>query len=240
MVLFITEIQNRPTRKTGRKQQQLAGSSQSAPAPYCARAIGYSVLAAYVNAIMDMWRLQYSMQCNPQFPSRPSTVKELLKRKKTQSHQESEAAFDDIGAGTMVDFVHSDQTIQQIVDCMFGEKTESGLKHRADMLLCLGFSSRGDNIRKLRLPNIGLISFADEGVCGAKLLRILGVQSSVKTQLGRKQASTAENKGVSASSVDRQDHWATKSRVGAYAKHSIPFDCDLDQNQADIIYHVLC
>uniref|UniRef100_K3WLX8 Ndc10 domain-containing protein n=1 Tax=Globisporangium ultimum (strain ATCC 200006 / CBS 805.95 / DAOM BR144) TaxID=431595 RepID=K3WLX8_GLOUD len=275
---------------------------------------------------MDMWRLQYSMQCNPQFPSRPSTVKELLKRKKTQSHQESKAAFDDIGAGTMVDFVHSDQTIQQIVDCMFGEKTESGLKHRADMLLCLGFSSRGDSIRKLRLPNIGLISFADEGVCGAKLLRcvwrkpkrnqfgnieetalmrhreaqrcpfdalalyffsrwhvgdepwpdfsdrstwypiyvlkganavtkstypqqyaamnevyrILGVQSSVKTQPGRKQASAAENKGASASSVDRQSHWATKSRVGAYAKHSIPFDCDLDQNQADIIYHVLC
>uniref|UniRef100_K3WVU0 Uncharacterized protein n=1 Tax=Globisporangium ultimum (strain ATCC 200006 / CBS 805.95 / DAOM BR144) TaxID=431595 RepID=K3WVU0_GLOUD len=45
-VLFITEIQNRPTRKTGRKQQQLAGSSQSDPAPYCARAIGYSILAA--------------------------------------------------------------------------------------------------------------------------------------------------------------------------------------------------
>jgi hypothetical protein len=123
------------------------------------------------------------MQCNPQFPSRPSTVKELLKRKKTQSHQESEAAFDDIGAGTMVDFVHSDQTIQQIVDCMFGEKTESGLKHRADMLLCLGFSSRGDSIRKLRLPNIGLISFADEGVCGAKLLRCVW-RKSKRNQFG--------------------------------------------------------
>jgi hypothetical protein len=58
-----------------------------------------------------------------------------------------------------------------------------------------------------------------------EVYRILGVQSSVKTQLGRKQASTAENKGASASSVDRQGHWATKSRVGAYAKHSIPFDC---------------
>uniref|UniRef100_K3WVU1 Uncharacterized protein n=1 Tax=Globisporangium ultimum (strain ATCC 200006 / CBS 805.95 / DAOM BR144) TaxID=431595 RepID=K3WVU1_GLOUD len=68
----------------------------------------------------------------------------------------------------------------------------------------------------------------------------LRVQSSVKTQLGRKQASTAESKDAFASSVDRQGHWAIKSRVGAYAKHSIPFDCDLDQNQADIIYHVLC
>jgi hypothetical protein len=51
-----------------------------------------------------------------------------------------------------------------------------------------------------------------------------GIQSSVKTQMGRKTAAAAENSGAAASSVDKQGHWAVRTRDGAYANHVIPWE----------------
>jgi hypothetical protein len=50
------------------------------------------------------------------------------------------------------------------------------------------------------------------------------VVTSVVTQTGRKRAACLENKGASASSVDKQGGWATGSRNGAYANHSVPWE----------------
>ena len=54
----------------------------------------------------------------------------------------------------------------------------------------------------------------------------LGIQTSVKTQSGRKTgASFAENNGASEASVDKQGHWATRSRSGAYANNVVAWEC---------------
>ena len=53
---------------------------------------------------------------------------------------------------------------------------------------------------------------------------ILGVNSSSVTKAGRKIAATAPNDGASAESIDKQGHWATRTRDGSYANHTIPFD----------------
>ncbi len=53
----------------------------------------------------------------------------------------------------------------------------------------------------------------------------LGVQTTVGTQSGRKSAAAAENMGARGESVDKQGHWAVKSRNGAYANNVIPWDC---------------
>ncbi len=308
MVYFLTEMQDRPARKRGRKRKDCGNAEED---DKNRDKVGHSLLAAYVNAMMDEWRLQYSLQSNPRVPIRPDSVKKLLNQKKIEIVSISEKTYVDAGIVTMADAIVNETTLKKIVDTMLKDPTETGLKHRADLLLSVSLSSRGDNIRRLRLPNIGLIVFPDEGVNGANLLRtvwrkskrnqygnveettlmrhkhpelcamgalamyffyrwhvgdepwpdfskrqnwydiyvikgaspvdesrypqhyiaikqvyeLLGVQSTVKTQLGRKHASQAENKGASAASVDRQGHWATKSRVGAYANHSIPFDC---------------
>ncbi len=54
----------------------------------------------------------------------------------------------------------------------------------------------------------------------------LGIQTTVRTQSGRKgAAAAAENYGARGESVDKQGHWAVKSRNGAYANNVIPWDC---------------
>jgi hypothetical protein len=52
----------------------------------------------------------------------------------------------------------------------------------------------------------------------------LGIQTSVKTQTGRKTGARAEELGASADSVDKQGKWATKSRDGAYANTIIAWE----------------
>lgn len=52
----------------------------------------------------------------------------------------------------------------------------------------------------------------------------LGIQTTVKTQYGRKLGAGAESAGASAASVDKQGHWSTKSRNGAYAHNNIPWE----------------
>jgi hypothetical protein len=54
----------------------------------------------------------------------------------------------------------------------------------------------------------------------------LGIQCSSKTQIGRKcGAAHAENSGANESSVDKNGHWATRSRSGAYTNNVIPWEC---------------
>ena len=58
-----------------------------------------------------------------------------------------------------------------------------------------------------------------------KIYEDLGITTSVQTQLGRQGgAAHAENAGASQASVDKQGHWATNSRNGAYANNVVPWD----------------
>ena len=52
----------------------------------------------------------------------------------------------------------------------------------------------------------------------------LNITTSVKTQAGRKRAAAIENDGASMDHVDKQGHWATKSRSGAYANNVVPWE----------------
>jgi len=53
----------------------------------------------------------------------------------------------------------------------------------------------------------------------------LGIQTTVRTQSGRKSAATAENFGARGESIDKQGHWAVESRNGAYSNNVVPWDC---------------
>ncbi|OWY93665.1 hypothetical protein PHMEG_00036858 [Phytophthora megakarya] len=176
MVLFLSTIQNRTVRKRGRKRREGNENSGGRDATFTlitsdSPVIGHSTLAAYVNRITDLWRLQHSLGSNVRVPVRPNTAKEILKQKKVTAVQRKAETFQDAGEKTMVDATFSDNTVQKIVDEMFNSGSEEGLRSRADILLSLGLSSRRDNIRRLCLPHIGLIVYSSEGVCGASLLR---------------------------------------------------------------------
>jgi hypothetical protein len=53
---------------------------------------------------------------------------------------------------------------------------------------------------------------------------ILGIQTSVKTQTGRKTGARAEELGASEESVNKQGHWSTNSRNGSYANTVISWE----------------
>ena len=53
---------------------------------------------------------------------------------------------------------------------------------------------------------------------------VLGANSSSVTKAGRKIAATVTNEGASADSIEKQGHWATRTRDGSYANRTIPFD----------------
>ena len=135
-----------------------------------------------MNAIMDVWKLQYEMGTNPRFPFRPTSVKELLRQKKLSTVEMEDKAFVDRGIGTMVDIVDS-VDLQNVSYNFFLENSENGLKHRADNLMSLALCSRGDNMRALKLSTIGLIEFPNEGVRGCKLFRCVW-RKSKKNQFG--------------------------------------------------------
>ena len=75
----------------------------------------------------------------------------------------------------------------------------------------------------------------------------LGIQTSVKTQGGRKHSSAAaENKGADPTHVDRHGHWGQGSRSGAYFPNVIPWDviralagCDVESGSYFILRNIL-
>ncbi|KAH9150111.1 hypothetical protein AeRB84_006993 [Aphanomyces euteiches] len=166
MVLFLTQVQCRPVRKSDRKRKNPLETNKFASSP----SIGFHTLAAYVNSLMDLWRMQYELQQNNRVPIRPSSAKELLKQKKLASVRNEDEQYIDRGIGTMVDRV-DEVSLQSIADAFFHENTEQGLKHRDDNLLSIALCSRGDNMRSLKLSTIGLIVFPNEGIHGASLFR---------------------------------------------------------------------
>ncbi|KAH9089141.1 hypothetical protein LEN26_019248 [Aphanomyces euteiches] len=171
MVLFLTEMQERPIRPTGRKRkvdETHEMENATGETIYCqtntpdAHTIGYPALAAYVNTLMDLLKVQYELDQTDRVPIRPAAVKELLKLKQMAMVDEENSTFKDRGIGTMVDSV--DQTsLREVADKLFSEMTEVGLKHRADNLVTYALATRGDNIRRVKLSNIGLIVFENEG-----------------------------------------------------------------------------
>ncbi|RHY06777.1 hypothetical protein DYB30_011413 [Aphanomyces astaci] len=169
MVLFLTQVQDRPVRSTSRKQATRPSDSQQAVDQLACehadgsttegegsgRIIGYHTLAAYANALMDIWKFQFDLKQNPLTPIRPASVKELLKQKKMAVVQKENTEFADRGRGTMADCVDP-AALRQISDKFFMDGTEQGLKHRADNLMSLALCTRGDNLRRLTLSEIGL------------------------------------------------------------------------------------
>jgi hypothetical protein len=173
MVLFLSHIQGRPVRQRGRQRKRTLDvmiSANDADDIDEISSVGYHTVAAYVNALMDVWRLQYELGNNPRIPIRPTSVKELLRQKNLETVEHEDAMFVDRGKGTMVDSVDPIQ-LKKVSDSFFFKNTETGLKHRADNLMSLALCSRGDNMRGLKLSTIGLICFENEGVRGCKLLR---------------------------------------------------------------------
>ena len=117
LVLFMTQIQNRQCRQAGRKKNKTNDSShdsaiieQDGGAP---AVVGYHTLAAYTNAVMDIWRLQFELQQNPRIPIWPTSVKELLKQKQIWTVQMENDTLVDRGIGTMADHVNA-SALQQI------------------------------------------------------------------------------------------------------------------------------
>ena len=68
------------------------------------------------------------------------------------------------------------------------------------------------------------ISYSSEYIKIRDIHQSLGINTSVKTQTGRKRAANSEDRGASAASLDKQGKWATQSRNGAYANASVPWD----------------
>ncbi|ETV69294.1 hypothetical protein H257_14921 [Aphanomyces astaci] len=202
MVLFLTQVQDRPVRSTSRKQATRPSDSQQAVDQLACehadgsttegegsgRIIGYHTLAAYANALMDIWKFQFDLKQNPLTPIRPASVKELLKQKKMAVVQKENTEFADRGCGTMADCVDP-AALRQISDKFFMDGTEQGLKHRADNLMSLALCTRGDNLRRLTLSEIGLVSFEGEGVNGASLFRCVW-RKSKRNQYGNVEQTT--------------------------------------------------
>jgi hypothetical protein len=57
MMRFLEHIDNRAARKPGKKRKGNEGEVIELPA----KLIGYHSYEAYVNALMDLWRVQYSV-----------------------------------------------------------------------------------------------------------------------------------------------------------------------------------
>ncbi|KAH9150194.1 hypothetical protein AeRB84_006923 [Aphanomyces euteiches] len=176
MILFLSQIKNRQPRQRGRKKTKLScdsevhvHGSEIIDEDQNARSVGYH-LAAYTNALTDLWRMQYQLGQNPRHPIRPDAVKALLKQKKVESMREEDEQFSDRGRGTMIDCVGIDQ-LSKVADSFFTENSELGLKHRADNIMSFALCSRRDNMRSLKLLTIGLVECPNEGVRGAKLFR---------------------------------------------------------------------
>ncbi|KAG9404146.1 hypothetical protein AC1031_005685 [Aphanomyces cochlioides] len=112
-----------------------------------AQSIGYPTLAAYVNALMDLWKVQYELDQTDRVPIRPAAVKELLKLKQMAMVDEENSTFKDRGI--------VDQTsLREVADKFFSEMTEVGYKHRADNLMTYALATRGDNIRRLKFSTL--------------------------------------------------------------------------------------
>ncbi|KAI3657232.1 hypothetical protein MP638_000537 [Amoeboaphelidium occidentale] len=326
-LLFLTEMKNRPVYRRGRKRRAPhdnddneedgddANVSSGTAEVLETRKIGWNTLDGYVTAVMDIWKKQHMLgKFPPNFPQpvRPPAVKEFLKNAKKEVMTESSANYEDRGIGTLSDEISAhDQG--RLAHFYWTKDSEEGLKQRADFLLSFGLMSRGDNLRNLKLSEVGHRFYPEEGVAGSHLLRTvwrklkknqygniqqnalmrhkdvskcpfgalglylfyryhvredpwpdfskpdywydiyvfpngtrcdkpmtytkqyqgikmaqeqLGISVTSKTQIGRKTgASYAENSGANEASIDKNGHWAVKSRNGAYTNNVVPWEC---------------
>ena len=75
MTLFLSAMQNRPTKKRGRKRKIVIETVTSSNDLPDSKPVSEYTVMAYVNAIMDAWKQQYTFGNNPIFPNRPDSVK---------------------------------------------------------------------------------------------------------------------------------------------------------------------
>ncbi|CAK4568760.1 unnamed protein product [Aphanomyces euteiches] len=80
-ILFLSQMKNRQPRRRGRKKTKLSCDSEvhvygSAiiDEDQNARSVEYHALAAYINALMDLWRMQYQLGQNPRHPKRDRAI----------------------------------------------------------------------------------------------------------------------------------------------------------------------
>jgi hypothetical protein len=245
----------------------------------------------------------------------------MLNAKKVEKVAREDIDLMDRGVGTMSD-VATIAEMDRIASFFWSVNTEAGLKFRADFMMSKGLSCRGDNLRRLKLSEIGIVEHPNVGPNGAMVWRAAwrrskknqygnveqstmlrykrlitirhkdvrlcpvgslafyffarfqigdepwpdfekragwynihvikgvnqwsemqystqyktmckayvecGIQSSTKTQTGRKAAAShAENSGASADSCNKQGGWAVNSRNGAYSNNVVAWEAVL-------------
>jgi hypothetical protein len=323
-LLFLSEMKSRPVYRRGRKRKAPAESVEESDEDVNGSStvgieetpqIGWNSFDGYVNAVMDIWKKQHLLEKFPPnypTPTRPPAVKELLKNAKKEVMAQNSAMYEDRGIGTLSDEISAHEQ-GKLAQFYWLKNTEEGLKQRADFLMSFALMSRGDNLRNLKLSEIGHRFYPEEGVSGSHLLRTvwrkskknqygniqqntlmrhkdvtkcpfgalglylffryhvredpwpdfsrpdfwydlfvfpngtrsdkpmtytkqyqgiksaqeqLGISVTSKTQIGRKTgASFAENSGANEASIDKNGHWAVKSRNGAYTNNVVPWEC---------------
>ena len=123
---------------------------------------------------------------------RPDIIKQWLKNQHQEEMARSNLQFIDRGLGTMADSLAESDVDRVNIHFWnsFAEgKSEEYLKHRADYLLSFALCARGDNLRNLHLSEVGGLSFENEGVHGAFLMRTVW-RKSKKNQFGKMQQQT--------------------------------------------------
>eukprot|EP00474_Spongospora_subterranea_P007594 CRZ08052.1 hypothetical protein [Spongospora subterranea] len=187
-LLFLHEVKDRRPYKRGRKRSSIALSRTSEPENCRPDHLGWHTLDGYVNAVMDLWRLQHMLgRYPPEFPipARPPSVKEFLKSSKKDVMDRENAMFLDRGIGTLADEISAHE-FGELAKHYWKLDSEEGLKQRTDYLLSFALTCRGDNLRRLKLSEIGHKFFPGEGVSGAHLLRTVWRRSK-KNQFGKVQ-----------------------------------------------------
>jgi hypothetical protein len=121
-------------------------------------------LDGYVNAVMDLWKTQHTLGRMPgqPVPVRAPCVKEFLKNAKKEVMIHENKSYVDRGLGTLADEATACEQGQLALH-YWNQKNEEGLRMRADYLLSFALTSRGDNIRNLKLSEIGHRFFPSEG-----------------------------------------------------------------------------
>jgi hypothetical protein len=180
-LLFLTEIKGRPAYKRGKKRRNSGGQIENIP-----DSVGWHTLDGYVCAIMDIWKTQHTLgkyPANFPLPTRPPCIRDFLQNAKKDVVANENSTFVDRGLHTIADEVSSND-LQNMCLHFWKKDDEEGLKCRADFLASYALVSRGDNLRNIRLSEIGHKSFPEEGVCGAELMRTVW-RKSKKNQFGK-------------------------------------------------------
>ena len=126
--------------------------------------VGSATVLQYVNAVVHLWNQQKAEGSNNLANPRGTMVKQLLKNEDKKTHKRKKANYEDRGKGTVREG-YTDKDKHRLMGYFWQQTSrsvEAGIRNKVMFNACEAWTTRGNEVRLMELPDLFLYPFEHE------------------------------------------------------------------------------